>query len=294
MWLFEGKNDIKFGCLMLYLNPAGWDSFLSIIKPEDINEEVGGLETEPHVTVLYGFHEETSPNAVINSIKDTLQYVDCLEVKDISIFENENFDVVKLDVSNPFLNKANSIVTSLFPHTNKFPEYHAHITIAYCKKGTGKKYCMELKEKFKLNSVKLVFSNAKKEKTTLEIPTKKRCAGVAFICNKKILLVKEQNGSYSLPKGGIEINEKPYECAIREIKEETTIDISNELKDTAGSHSVYTGIGVFECFIIRDNEERSLKNFTPNKEILEIKYVPIESAISLLPSWQVYPLLRFI
>ena len=52
------------------------------------------------------------------------------------------------------------------------------------------------------------------------------------ILNDKIyfLLVKQQNGKWSFPKGGKEENESEYECALREFNEEVGINI-NHLKN---------------------------------------------------------------
>ncbi len=44
--------------------------------------------------------------------------------------------------------------------------------------------------------------------------------------NKKVLLMKERNG-YHLPGGGMDLGEMPEETAIREVKEETGLDIKN-------------------------------------------------------------------
>jgi hypothetical protein len=56
----------------------------------------------------------------------------------------DKYDVLKFDVRYPtksgaFLHKINSKLQEL-PHTNGFPDYHPHSTIAYLKSGSGKKY----------------------------------------------------------------------------------------------------------------------------------------------------------
>lgn len=59
--------------------------------------------------------------------------------------------------------------------------------------------------------------------------TKKSCGAVIFYKsrqNTKILLVKNSNGRYwSFPKGHIEDGENEHQTAIREIKEETGLDV---------------------------------------------------------------------
>ncbi len=57
----------------------------------------------------------------------------------------------------------------------------------------------------------------------------KSCGALIFYRNKqgvRVLLVKNHNGRYwSFPKGHIELNETEEETAVREIKEETNLDV---------------------------------------------------------------------
>ena len=59
----------------------------------------------------------------------------------------------------------------------------------------------------------------------------KSCGAIIFYRNRrntKILLVKNNNGRYwSFPKGHIEQGENEEETAIREIKEETGLELTN-------------------------------------------------------------------
>jgi len=44
-----------------------------------------------------------------------------------------------------------------YPHTTDYPDYHPHMTIAYVKKGMGKKYAEDLKD-FSITPDKFVYS----------------------------------------------------------------------------------------------------------------------------------------
>jgi 2'-5' RNA ligase len=58
----------------------------------------------------------------------------------VSAENNKNFDVVKFNVVPSFTLQNLNSKLSEFPNSNEYPEYKPHITIAYVKKGSGKKY----------------------------------------------------------------------------------------------------------------------------------------------------------
>lgn len=60
-----------------------------------------------------------------------------------------------------------------------------------------------------------------KEKTKID---EKSC-GCIIINNGKVLLVKQTKGHWGFPKGHVEANETEEETAIREVKEETNLDV---------------------------------------------------------------------
>lgn len=81
--------------------------------------------------------------------------------------------------------------------------------------------------------------------TSLRCLYEKSCGGIIFYngkSNTKILLVKNNNGRYwSFPKGHIEKGETEQETAVREIKEETSLDV--EVKDGFREVSEYCPFG---------------------------------------------------
>lgn len=159
------KKDHKreYGCLMVFLDvdKKAWKELQDMISEDDLYTEEEdssyGRENEPHVTILYGLHgdiEDKDLEVEIDKITEPH-----IEFKSISTFENDKFDVLKFDVKSPDLNKLNKVFTK-FPHTNKFPDYHPHATIAYLKKGTAEKYIKEAKDlvKMKMEPEKIVYS----------------------------------------------------------------------------------------------------------------------------------------
>jgi 2'-5' RNA ligase len=136
---------------MLHFKFPEMSKIQDMIDPKDIYEDSSdssfGLETEPHVTLLYGLHKEISDNDIKFTLKK-FQFGPCRLVNP-SIFQNPDYDVLKFDVNyatrgGAFLHKANKALKE-FPHTEDFPEYRPHFTIARLKKGKGKKYADALK-----------------------------------------------------------------------------------------------------------------------------------------------------
>lgn len=155
----ENINENKkfdYGCLMLQLNVKGWDKFItSFIDEEDvynISDPAYGYETEPHITVLFGFENDTDYNKVQEYTKHTVQNSNVgVILSNISHFETPEFDVVKFDIESPLLKKLNKVMRMNFNYTNAHPNYNPHCTIAYVKKGMGKKYDKKI-EKIRTSS----------------------------------------------------------------------------------------------------------------------------------------------
>ena len=172
--LTEREEKVEYGALMLFLDVPVWEKITSVIKKEDIYEKDGefGIETEPHVTILYGFHANVNADDVFDLYKENFELKPIeIGVEGISVFESEEFDVVKMDVSSKILPKMNSVMREL-PNTTTFPKYHAHITLAYVKKGRGKDYIKAFEKNRILVGNELVFSTKKEKHSKLKLDEK--------------------------------------------------------------------------------------------------------------------------
>ena len=151
----------NFGCMMLFINLEGIDKLHSKIDESDVYTEKDdnsyGIEKETHITIKYGFKENVSDHDVLNVCRKA-KFKD-IKFNKISLFENEKFDVLKFDIKSKLLDNLNSKI-SKFPNEDKYPDYQAHSTIAYVKKGKGKKY-VDLFNDVELIGIpeKLVYSN---------------------------------------------------------------------------------------------------------------------------------------
>jgi len=137
------SGQYKFGCVMVEVPVSNWDNLLSSIEKEDIYEVDGdrsyGLQENPHVTILYGLHSGVSAGQV-KEIFDSFEGDIRIEIDGIGIFENKDFDVVKMNVvPTEGLQRLHDMLSEL-PNSNEYPEYKPHMTLAYVKKGCGKKY----------------------------------------------------------------------------------------------------------------------------------------------------------
>lgn len=91
-----------------------------------------------HVTVLYGLEAQT-PDRVDELARGSGPVE--LTLGKTSIFTTEDADVVKVEIEvAPQLKKLRETLEANTKNTQTFPDYKPHITIAYVKKGEGKKY----------------------------------------------------------------------------------------------------------------------------------------------------------
>lgn len=166
----KDANGNKYGCVMVYFDydKSDWKTFQDLIDKDDLydpkDDKGFGKEKDPHVTILYGLHDTIPDKDIVEKIKDITKPK--LKMGKVSSFEtNPDYDVLKFDVTSEDLHKLNKKFAK-FPHTNNFPDYHPHCTIAYVKHGKAKKYIEKLNKAADMDfeSIKIVYSKANGEK----------------------------------------------------------------------------------------------------------------------------------
>lgn len=136
----------EHNCLMIELDTFEYIQRLQEqILIEDIYDDgtgTKGIEDCIHITILYGIDNDIQYTDFIHGLP-TIESYGKIKVTGLTLFENDDCDVLKFDVENPMLNKAFKYMESSVENCNSHPEYHGHITAGYLKKGEGKKYVNE-------------------------------------------------------------------------------------------------------------------------------------------------------
>lgn len=134
----------KYACIMIKLPPkvsASVHNVQKSIRPTDLytEEADGGLESDIHVTLIYGVFD--AQKALISAALSKLKPF-ALQIGHITAFETSpEHDVLKFDiVESPMLHAIHNAIKAVYPNDQKYDEFKPHATIAYLTKGSAKKY----------------------------------------------------------------------------------------------------------------------------------------------------------
>jgi 2'-5' RNA ligase len=175
----DSAGDINYGCLMLMMPVSIRSLAMQIaaqINPDDLfepgdNWSSTAIVDDTHVTVKYGFLDSVTPEQITPQIQGLLPLT--VKIGDLSLFQNDDFDVLKLNVDGAELRQMNAIVSRL-PNEDSHPVYNPHMTIAYLKPGMGAKYLSVTNPlKGVMTSGTLVYSDASETTTTIQGSVKK-------------------------------------------------------------------------------------------------------------------------
>jgi predicted GNAT family acetyltransferase len=167
-WLNESPHqkpldEPRYGCVMMDADIKNWVDFhLAGIEEDDVYlkpyDESYGLEENPHVTIVYGIHEEeVDPQRMSDLIEYYMKPV-TVTIKEVGVFPGKEYDVVKYDVPVTGQIQGYRDIFMKIPNTQNFPDFHPHMTIAYVKPGMGAKYKRELGDPFQVTFTKGVYS----------------------------------------------------------------------------------------------------------------------------------------
>ena len=167
----ENEGNHEYGCVMLNID-MDLSEIQNKIKKEDIyidDEDTSyGLEKTPHITLLYGLHDDEFDEKELIDICSIYEFTD-IELKNISLFENEKFDVLKFDINYDLLHEINEQL-KFFPNTNSYDTYVPHSTIAYLKPGKGSEYVKMFEDsEFMTKPTEIIYNKADNTKVNIEI-----------------------------------------------------------------------------------------------------------------------------
>ena len=167
----EAKSRYEYGCVMVDFNFANWSELLESIDSDDVYKVEGKNygQPRPHLTLLFGIHNTVSDDEILNCFEGFTEDDFKVQLDGVSIFENPEFDVVKLGVVlTPKLKEINKKLSEL-PNSNQFPEYKPHITLAYVKSGLGKKY-VNPDYKYEIKTIsKIVYTRPDNTELTIKL-----------------------------------------------------------------------------------------------------------------------------
>jgi len=187
MSIQENDGQRKYACAMLLIPDKSSEylkeKFQDSIDPDDVFDPKGsngkyGIEHHLHVTVLYGLHDD-DPQTVKNMVKDTgpvkmnICSVIAFENKEDKYYPGQRYDVLAMEVESKLCYRLNDMLKEL-PHTNTYKEYIPHMTLAYLKAGTAKKYLqtIDLDDSVEVFATQLEFSDRESNKTIINLTEK--------------------------------------------------------------------------------------------------------------------------
>lgn len=143
------------GCVMAILEtPPLFEKLYGIIDPQDLTDD--GIETDMHVSIIYGLDNEVKTEDVRTALEEIS--IGQIRITNISLFENPKFDVLKMDViPSKGLLLMRAMLEAL-PNEQTFPNFEPHVTIAYLKSGTGKKYITNKKFEYPIKVTDILYS----------------------------------------------------------------------------------------------------------------------------------------
>lgn len=161
------------GCVMLELPPELADEVLAMADAlEEGDLGPGGREGDPHVTSLWGVHDEEADGPdVTQKVAADFGPV-TVRLGPVSVFPeaDDGQDVVKVELEGDDLHRLHEALKASLPSTQAHPDYKPHITLGYVKAGAGQKYAGEHPlqgHEFTLD--RLVFSDSAKDRSRFRL-----------------------------------------------------------------------------------------------------------------------------
>lgn len=106
-----------------------------------------------------------------------------------------------------------------------------------------------------------------------------KSCGCIIVNEDKVLLIQHNEGHWDFPKGHVEGNETEVETAIREVKEETNLDVE-VYEDKKYISEYYTNKGNFKQVVYFLAKSKNTELKMQEEEIQNIEWLPFKQAIN--------------
>jgi 2'-5' RNA ligase len=157
----------EYGCVMACIDGNQKSKILefnkSIIGDEviyDNKDKEFGRETDPHVTIKFGLTKHYTREEMKEFLENVSPFI--INAEGVSVFENDDFDVVKMDINGEELKRLNEKFSKL-PNEDEHPDYHPHCTLAYVNPGEGKQFIDKSKKFLDIEVSRIVYSDCGKK-----------------------------------------------------------------------------------------------------------------------------------
>jgi 2'-5' RNA ligase len=121
------------------------------IDQEDVfeSEEIKGKEDAPHITILYGIREQKPDVPKVGQVLQNHNALNRVKWLGLGKFEAEDHDVLIIEIESEEAAELFRDFNNIYPdNTNSYPDYKAHTTLAYVKKGKADPYIEKFGEAF--------------------------------------------------------------------------------------------------------------------------------------------------
>lgn len=110
---------------------------------------------------------------------------------------------------------------------------------------------------------------------------KEKSCGCIIFHDNKVLIIRQNNGDWGFPKGHVDGNETDMETAIREVKEETNLDVEI-IKEKKYSMEYYINDNILKEVVLFLAYPKNLELNPQQSEIMDIRWVNVDKAFDLL------------
>lgn len=164
------ETKYKFGSTQVNLpSELSADVLAMGKKIPDADLAPDGRETDPHITVKYGLHGDNADELRTLLADEKPITVRLGKTSSFKGVEGGTADAVIAEADSPDLHRLNKKIADALPHTDTYPDYKPHATIAYVKPGLGEKYAGRNDLQGKTATIdRIVFSSKSGEQ--VEIP----------------------------------------------------------------------------------------------------------------------------